>query len=364
MILFLAYAVLAFTLIQLLVAIVNLCFETNLPVSEIVRKDLISVLIPARNEEKNIGNVLEDLISQDYPNFEVIAFNDQSDDRTAEIVTEYTIRDKRIQLYNSSGLPEGWLGKNFACHSLAEKATGKYLLFLDADVRIGNKVINRALSFSTTYDLGLISIFPKQVIRSHGERITVPNMNFILASLLPLVLVRKTNFSSIAAANGQFMFFECEKYKSLWPHEKMKNEKVEDISIARAYKKKGLKVACLLGDDMITCRMYTGFYEAVKGFSKNVTAFFGNSFVLALLFWLITSFGFIPVLLKLPLALFFIYLIAYMLVRIIISAVSRQNLFFNLLYILPLQLSLFLFIYNSFLNRYFRKFEWKGRVID
>jgi hypothetical protein len=189
-------------------------------------------------------------------------------------------------------------------------------------------------------------------------------MNFILVSLLPLVLVRKTNFSSIAAANGQFMFFESDRYKSLWPPEITKNEKVEDISIARAYKKKGLKAACLLGDDMITCRMYTGFYEAVKGFSKNVIAFFGNSFFLAVFFWLITSFGFIPVFLKLSLAVFNIYLMAYLSVRIIISVVSRQNLLINLLYILPLQMSLFLFIYKAFINRYFKKFEWKGRDID
>ena len=123
-----------FTVIQLLVSLVNLLFETNLPKTQDISTGLVSVLIPARNEANNIGNLLNDLVNQDYKNIEVIVFNDQSEDKTAEIVTEYTIRDSRISMISSAGLPDGWLGKNFACHSLAEQANGKYLLFLDADV--------------------------------------------------------------------------------------------------------------------------------------------------------------------------------------------------------------------------------------
>lgn len=361
---FLASVVIFFSIIQLLVAVVNLLFETNLPLADYSPDHLVSVMIPARNEEKNIGNILNDLIGQDYHNIEVIVFNDQSDDRTAEIVTEYTIYDERIRLVDSAGLPAGWLGKNFACHSLANYSAGKYLLFLDADVRIGNSLIGRAVSFSDKYDLSLISIFPKQIIKTFGERITVPNMNYILVSLLPLVLVRKLGFPSLSAANGQFMFFMAEIYKSMQPHEMVRNDKVEDISIARIFKKNGLNVACLLGDDTITCRMYTGFCEAVRGFSKNVIAFFGNSFLLALSFWLITTFGFLALFFGLPRWIFAAYLILYLSVRIVISTASRQNIFFNLLYILPLQLSLGLFIYRAFINKHFKKFQWKGRSIN
>lgn len=362
--LILAYIIFAFTVIQLIVSLVNLLFETNLPETEDVTNGLVSLLIPARNEENNIGILLNDLLNQDYNNIEVVVFNDQSEDKTAEIVTEYTIRDNRIRMISSAGLPDGWLGKNFACDSLAGQANGRYLLFLDADVRIGNNAIGRAVSFSEKHDLDLVSIFPKQIIRSLGERITVPDMNYILVSLLPLVLVRKTKYPSLAAANGQFMFFRAEKYMSLRPHEKMKHEKVEDISIARTYKNSGLKVACLLGDDSISCRMYDGFSEAVKGFSKNVIAFFGNSFIIALLFWVVTTFGFLPILFELPPYTFVLYLLAYLLTRIIISLASRQSVFYNILLIIPLQVSLFLFIYNAFINKYFRKFQWKGRNIN
>lgn len=359
-----AYLLLAFTVAQMLVALANLLTETRLPRTGKTSGSLVSVLIPARNEEKNIGNILSDLLSQEYSDIEIIVFNDQSDDMTAEIVRGYAENDSRITLVNSDGLPEGWLGKNFACHSMALKASGKYLLFIDADVRISDNTIGRAVGFSEKHGLNLISIFPLQKIVTTGERITVPNMNFILVSLLPLILVRKLRFPSLAAANGQFMFFTTKEYGEIMPHEKMKKEKVEDILIARDYKKKRFRVACLLGDDSTTCRMYFGFSDAVKGFSKNVTEFFGGSFIIAFLFWLATTFGFILIFLYLSPVFFVLFISAYILTRIFVSIASRQNIFYNLLYIIPLQVSLGIFIFESFINRYFRKFQWKGRYID
>ncbi len=292
----LAYIILAFTALQLLVALMNLLPGTYLPKSGIKSGELVSVLIPARNEEKNIGNILQDLLIQEYSNIEIIIFDDQSEDKTREIVRGLSTVDNRIRLVCSEGLPDGWLGKNHACHSLSKHAKGDYLMFLDADVRIKNNTIGKAVSFSKKHGLALISIFPKQIIKSNGEKMTVPNMNYILLSLLPLILVRKSKFTSLSAANGQFMFFRTDVYNRLQPHRLMKDNKVEDISISRYLKENDNKIACLVGDDNINCRMYTGYLDALEGFSKNVIAFFGNSFLLALLFWLVTSFGFLPVL--------------------------------------------------------------------
>ncbi len=359
-----ACLILIFTFLQMMVALTNLLIERNLPESDTTSEDFVSVLIPARNEENNIGNILNDLINQDHRNIEIIVFNDQSEDRTAEIVLEAADNDNRIRLIESAGLPEGWLGKNNACHQLSQNAAGKYFLFLDADVRVGNKLIDNAVSFAQKHNTGLISIFPKQIIRSFGEMITVPNMNFILVSLLPLVLVRKSRFPSLAAANGQFMFFRSDVYKKIFPHRLFKNHKIEDIVIAREFKKQGIGTACLLGDEKIKCRMYTGFKDSVNGFSKNVTEFFGGSFLTALLFWLVTSFGFLAILSGLPLLLFAIYIILYLLTRAFISAASGQNIFFNLIFIIPLQASLGIFIYEAFINKTFRKFQWKGRYIE
>lgn len=361
---YLAYFVLVFSVIQLLVAFVNLIFRQNLSKLKTEYSELVSVLIPARNEEKNIATILNDLQNQDYHNIEVIVFNDQSTDRTEEIITEFTKKDARIKLVNSNGLPEGWLGKNYACYSLSKHAKGNYLLFLDADVRISNDIIINTITHSIKHNLGLLSIFPKQIMMTLGERITVPNMNFILLSLLPLILVRKAKYASLSAANGQFMLFNSSIYFDTNPHELMKADKVEDIEIARYFKNNNIPVACLTGNDTIKCRMYEGYSEAVNGFSKNVINFFCKSFIIATLFWLVTTFGFIPILESFSPMVSILYLITIIATRVFISIVSRQNILLNLMLVIPQQITMGIFIYKAFINTTKKQYQWKGRNIS
>jgi glycosyltransferase involved in cell wall biosynthesis len=323
-----------------------------------------SVLIPARNEERNNGIILNDLKNQPFENIEVIVFNDQSEDRTALVVGEYAIADNRFQMINSDQLPEGWLGKNYACSRLASTATGDFFLFLDADVRISGNLIGDSICYAEISNSDLVSIFPKQKIITRGEWATVPNMNFILVSLLPLILVRKTSMHSLAAANGQFMLFRPDVYKELAPHEKMKNSKVEDILISRYFKRSGKTVSCLLGDERIECRMYSGFSDSVNGFSKNVAEFFGGSYLLTILFWFVTTFGFIFILVYLPMAVFLLYLLMFLTIRVVISLSGKQNILKNLICILPLQFSMGLFIVKSLTNKFYKKYSWKGREIN
>ena len=361
---YLAYFILIFTAIQLLVALINLFTETHLPRTGKRPDRKVSVLIPARNEEKNIGNILNDLRNQPFQNIEVIVFNDQSEDSTALLVDEFVSSDKRFRIISSDQLPEGWLGKNYACSRLASAANGNFFLFLDADVRISGNLIGDSLWYAEKSRSDLVSIFPKQKIITRGEWATVPNMNFILVSLLPLILVRKTVIPSLAAANGQFMLFSPDVYKQLTPHEKMKNSKVEDILISRYLKKAGKSVSCLLGDERIECRMYSGFSDSVNGFSKNVAEFFGGSYLLTILFWFVTTFGFIFIMLYLPPAVFLLYLFMFLSIRVAISLSGKQNILKNLLCIVPLQFSLGLFIVKSLTNKFFKKYSWKGREVS
>ena len=361
---YIAYFVFTFSILQFLIAIVNMLFNQRYISSGSKFSGLVSVLIPVRNEEKNIGNLLNDLIHQDYINIEILVFNDLSTDETANIVLNYSKLDSRIKLINSDGLPFGWLGKNYACHTLSENANGEYLLFLDADVHVGSGIIIESIGQSRKFNLGLLSIFPMQIIKSFGERITVPNMNYILLSLLPLIFVRTTKFKSLAAANGQFMLFNASGYKHTLPHEKMKASRVEDIEIARYYKQKFIKVACLAGNKTIQCKMYNGFFEAVNGFSKNVITFFGNYFVVAILFLIITSFGFIPIWYSFPFNICVIYLLILLLTRITISIVSKQNILLNLVLFIPQQISFGMFIYKALHNKISKNYQWKGRSIS
>jgi glycosyltransferase involved in cell wall biosynthesis len=360
---YLAYTIFTFTLIQLIVAIIN-SVTVQQPKSCICNfNGLVSVLIPARNEESNIANLLSDLLTQDYHNIEIIVFNDLSTDRTEEIVTKIAKTDTRIRLVNSEGLPKGWLGKNYACHNLSHMGKGEYLLFLDADVRVKGGIITNSITLAEKHKTGLLSIFPKQKMVSAGEYLTVPVMNYILLTLLPLVLVFKSKFSSMAAANGQFMLFEREKYFETLPHEKFKNSKVEDIEIARYFKQINIPVVCTLGDNTIECRMYNGFDEAVNGFSKNVVNFFGNSFFAAILFWVVTTFGFLIILSELSTVLFCTFLITVLAIRVVVSVISKQNIFLNLILLVAQQVILGFLIYKAIIYKFNKQLKWKGRNI-
>lgn len=209
MIRYICIFIFAFALLQLIISLVNFLFGVRLRTKANPNlRERISILIPARNEEENIGLILSDLIKTGDSILEIIVFDDESRDRTPNIVEEFALKDNRIRLVKSPGLEEGFMGKNFACHKLSLEARSNYLLFLDSDVRIKNKVIERSLAYIILKKLDLLSIFPFQNMQTIGEKVSVPNMNFILNSLLPLPLVFLSNFHSLSAANGQFMLFK------------------------------------------------------------------------------------------------------------------------------------------------------------
>jgi glycosyltransferase involved in cell wall biosynthesis len=360
----LAYITILIFALRFIIASVNILFSPALKIRKIRDKPVVSVLIPARNEENNIRNILNDLTKQDYTDIEVIIFNDQSTDRTAELILPYTKSDRRFRLINSEELPDGWIGKNYGCYRLSQKATGEYLLFLDADVRIGNSLIESALAQMQKYRLKLLSIFPKQEMVTLGEKITVPVMNIILLSLLPMILTRESSKPSLSAANGQFMLFDKNSYMNIQPHLLLKNNRVEDILTARLYKKEGLKMQCMTGNDSIKCRMYQGAGEAVRGFSKNITEFFGGSHIVAFLYWLSGSFGIFAVILCLPLiyALATVALIAG--ITIFVSRASLQPALQNITLSIPQQLATGVMLFHSLKNKLLKRTRWKGRDIS
>ncbi|MBN2485557.1 MAG: glycosyltransferase family 2 protein [Bacteroidales bacterium] len=361
---YLAYSILAFELLRLLVALSNLLFFQRLPKGIVANDSLVSVLIPARNEEENIGVLLACLLRQQYTNIEILVFNDQSTDQTAAIVKQMQQADCRIKLIGSDGLPPGWLGKNYACYRLASEARGSYLLFIDADVRIGHQSIGKSVAFARKHKTALLSVFPRQQMHSAGEWLTVPVMNSILLTLLPLVLVRKSGFSSLAAANGQYMFFNAGAYKNYQPHQVLRSHKVEDIETARLFKRNSEKIACLASTGFIECRMYKSFNAAVQGFSKNIIGYFGNSPLLAISFWLVTTFGIVPVFLLLPVNFTWLYLALVFVARTIVSIVSKQHILKNLALALPHQIVTGLFIGKAIINKFKKQYIWKGRLIS
>ncbi len=351
-----------FLLLQLFHVLLNLLFRQKIPHTRKGNTESVSILIPARNEGKHIGNLLRVLSKMQIEKAEIWVFDDQSDDDTAQVVTTFAQHNSSIRLLQGSSLPEGWLGKNHACYQLAQEAKGDYLLFLDADVLLYGNIIADTVSYVKNNRLGLLSLFPKQQLLTWSERCTVPIMHYILLTLLPLVYVRYSPFTPHAAANGQFMLFEAEQYRKLQPHRIFCQSAVEDVAIARYYKRQKARVACIAGPRRVQCRMYGSYREALNGFSKNIFAFFGNVPALAFLFWIFAALGWIPVavthLLFLP-----VWVLLTLLVQLGYARVSRQPAGITLL-LFPAHLFFMLHLMCSALfNKKRAKLLWKGRNV-
>ncbi len=359
---YLAYIVFIFALMQFANATVNLIFIQKLKRTISEFSDLVSILIPARNEEKNIGALLKSMQVLNYKHVEILVYDDQSTDRTADIVKNMSAIDNRVRLIESKKLESGWLGKNYACHFMAKEAKGKYLLFIDADVILSDTIIEDALNTIKRQKLGLLSVFPKQIMITPSEKITVPLMNYILLTLLPLIFVRVSPFRSHAAANGQFMFFSASAYKKFNPHLVYKKSPVEDIAISRYLKKNKVIISCMLGDNRLMCRMYHSYSEALNGFSKNVLMFFGNQSFPAILFWFFTTLGFIAVL-YVSYELFLYYIGLILLTRILVSIISKQNIVSNILLLIPQHFFLLHVIIKAIGIKFTKNYVWKGRRI-
>lgn len=323
---------------------------------------LVSVLVPARNEEKNILKCLNGILNQDYKNIEVIVLDDNSTDNTHEIVK--SINSQIIKLIKGIELPADWLGKNWACHQLAQNANGSYLLFMDADVEIMPSVVSSAVLEIQESNASLISIFPTQIIKSIGEHLIVPLMNWLLLTFLPLKFVYSLNNKAFVAANGQFMFWNKDDYFKIGGHEVVKDKVVEDMELARLIKNTKLKVKTLLGGDLVYCKMYDAFKEAYNGFQKN---FYSGFTVSPAFFLLIISF--LLLVFISPIFMIqnnFIAILPILLViisRVSVSIKSKQNWFLHLL-LHPLQM-LFMFWIGIVSVIKFKKnsLVWKDRKI-
>ena len=359
----LAIFTLVFLAIRTLISLINLISRLHLPDQEPATFPKVSVLIPARNEDAVLGRLLESLEKLDYPDFEVIVCDDHSSDNSEEILNWIVGEDERFHWFFGEKLPEDWLGKNFACHQLAKKASGKYLIFLDADVELSPVALTKAVAFFHGNGLSLLSVFPQQKMESFAEQITVPVMNWILQGFLPMILVQKTKFPSLSAANGQLMMFDAGNYRTHQWHSRVRNQNVEDIRLARMIKAEGLKIAVLLGNNDVFCRMYRTFNEAVVGFSRNIHEYFGGRRAVMLAFWFITGLGPFIIFFTNGWTFFSLFLLLVLANRLFIAASNRQNVFFSVL-LHPLQMISFTaFVFYNIFRRIKKETEWKGRKI-
>jgi len=261
--------VLALAILPAVLAVLNLTALRKTPPHRPHGDVLVSILIPARNEARNIGPAIDAALASIGVPVEVIVMDDGSTDGTAEIVRAYASRDRRVRLLTAPPLEEGWTGKVHACHHLAQAAAGTHFLFADADVRLSPRTAALLAGHVQASDTGLVSAVPRQIMGSLGELLIVPTINFLMLGYLPIGFMRLSRDPGLGAACGQLVLVEREAYRSTGGHAAIRNLLHDGIQLARLFRRKGFMTDLLPGERLASCRMYSGFGEAWAGFAKN-----------------------------------------------------------------------------------------------
>jgi chlorobactene glucosyltransferase len=337
---------------------------------------LVSVLIPARNEEKNIARCLRSLTRQDYPNLEILVLDDNSNDNTNAVVQEYVSRYRNVRLINGKPLPAGWLGKSYACHQLAAEAGGDFLVFTDADTLHFKNSISGAVSALTCCKHDAISVFARQITVSIHERMMVPFANYFLMAFMPFILILKFKNPLFCTAIGQFLMFKRGVYESIGGHEAIKSEILDDIQISKLVKRHGFSFMIFDGRNNFYCRMYKNLDEVIKGYTKVLSAVFDYSIFMQTLVTFVVFAVFLCPFIALPLAILIfnwpnimisllIFQILVILSIKVILTIRFKNRFMDI-FLFPLSVIYLLLIsVNALLKSKSAKgIYWKGRTYD
>ena len=231
----------------------------------------VSVLIPMRNEAENVTECINSIISQvGLKKFEIITLNDHSEDETANLLAKFP----NLKNLDGKPLPDGWLGKSWACQQLADASTGEYLVFIDADVRLSDNAIASAISKMEKWDF--ISAYPKQIAVGFIQRLFQPLLQWSWLASVPLFLSQKYGVKSMAVANGQFLVIKKSAYFKSGGHESIKSEVLDDIMLARQLLASGFAGGVAEASQAAICQMYKTSAELVNGYRKSLWNAFGS----------------------------------------------------------------------------------------
>ena len=232
----------------------------------------VSVIIPARDEAVNIVTVLETVAASRYPDFEIIVVDDRSADGTGDLARALPSGNAReLGVLDGEPLPEGWLGKPWACAQGAAAARGELLLFTDADTTHGPDLLERAVAAMEEDGADLLTVTGRQLMGSFWERLVQPQIFLTMLFRFFDVerSVRRGRWRD-AIANGQFMLFRREVYDALGGHGAVKGEVVEDLVLAQITVREGRRLSIRLAETAFATRMYRSLGELVAGWSKNI----------------------------------------------------------------------------------------------
>src|ERR1035437_4467618 len=235
--------------------------------------ELVSVIVPARNEARNIEACVRSILATIWPNIEVIVVNDHSTDGTGDIARRLAAENPRVRVIGNPDLPEGWIGKQWACHNGALVAAGPSLLFTDADTRHGPELLTRSMNAMRERRADLFTVGGSQTMETFWERLVQPHVfGMLVARFGDTERVNRSMDPYDKIANGQFMLMKREVYDRAGGHEAVRSHVAEDLRFAQEWTRLGYSVQIVEGFDYTTTRMYAGFGEIWRGWRKNIRA--------------------------------------------------------------------------------------------
>jgi len=325
----------------------------------------VSVIVPARNEERVIERTVRALLAQDYPALEVIIVDDRSTDMTPQLLE--SIHDSRLIVVHGDEKPAGWLGKPWALHQGSLRATGELLLFVDADVIYEQGAITAAVAHLQRRNAAMISLLPRFEMRGFWENAAMPQLAMTLFTYIPTWLGDRRQIGALAVGGGPGNLVYRREYDEAGGHVALRDAVVDDVSLARRLRKNGRRTETVRADDFVWLRMYHGAGEIIDGFTKNAFSVFGRNYVVAFA----TLAGTVIVhFLPYPFALFGnVYAIA----TVIVISLTRALLFRSLRY--PMWSAILLhpfttviwfwiFLRSTWLTGVRRQLHWRGRTYD
>jgi chlorobactene glucosyltransferase len=252
----------------------------------------LSIVVPARNEERAVAAAVRSFLAQDYPRFEVVVVDDRSTDGTAAILSEIARADPRLIVVAGAEPPPGWLGKPHALHQGAARAGGDLLLFVDADVRYDSRAASEAVGFLERRGLDFAALLPRFESAGFWEPVLMANLNCAIY-FGPGFLVNAPRPRWFAAGGGAGNLVRRGAYEAIGGHAALRASVVDDVRLAVETKLAGFRVGAAIGDDRISVRMYRGFREVWNGFTKNVAfaagGLMGTAMVVLALLWTAVS---------------------------------------------------------------------------
>ena len=323
---------------------------------------IVDVLIPVRNEEENLEELIATLKAQiGVPQVNFYFIDDSSNDRTASIIKSATRSDERFHLLTAPELPKGWIGKTWALQQGHLVSRGDITITIDADVRLEKDALVKSVNLLQSSGLDFISPYPKQTAITFTERLIQPILQWSWMSTVPLTIAERSARTSLAVANGQFFLVKRERLVQIKGFQSNAAQVLDDIELARALLRSGAKGAVVSGAHIATTRMYATFTDLRAGYAKSLWQAFGGKLgtMVAISFLFLTSiYPFILFLLSSPLG--FIALELIIATRLISAKVSRGSYIDALLHPLSSALLIYFILY-SWKNK--GAAEWKGRKV-